>query len=98
MSDPLTNTQRAFIAINKKGDLPAAVQLARTVVTTDLLNGLIDDPCDLAERLAGSRLREPNNAVGWDTFCAQLRAALAMGIAIGQLVHPDVFKTKGGRS
>ena len=64
----------------------------------DLLDGLSDDPCDLAERLAGGGfLREPNNAVGWDTFCAHLRAALAMGIAIGQLVHPDVFKTGGAR-
>jgi len=31
----------------------------------------------------------------WSNYTAHLHAAVAIGIAIGQLVHPDVFK-KGG--
>jgi hypothetical protein len=37
MSDPVTKVQRAFIPINKKGDLPAAVALARSVVPGEIL-------------------------------------------------------------
>jgi hypothetical protein len=97
MPDPLTKAQRAFIAINKRGDLPAAVQLARGVlIGGGLLNVGGDDPCAIAAELAGEvQERCTHGAVGWNVHCAHVMAAIAMGIAIGQLTHPDVF-TKGG--
>jgi len=99
MSDPLTKAQRAFIPIQEKGDLPAAVTLARSVVTGALLSGNFDDDVNgLAASLAGQVEPEPkHDDVVWSVFCEQLMAALAMGIAIGQLVHPDVFKTGRAR-
>jgi hypothetical protein len=98
MSDPLTKAQRAFIPINQKGDLPAAVTLARTVVSRELLSGAFeDDAPSLAQQLAGPIARDAHREVPWDAVCAQLLAALAMGIAIGQLVSPDVFKTGGAK-
>jgi hypothetical protein len=33
----------------------------------------------------------------WDGQCHHLKAAYALGIAIGQLVHPDVFTVGGAR-
>jgi hypothetical protein len=96
MADPLTPTQRAFIPIQKQADLPGAVQLARAVVIRELLTGgFEDDAASLASKLAGEYVLTPNQEIRWDMVCAQLLGALAMGIALGQLVHPDVFK--GGR-
>jgi hypothetical protein len=33
----------------------------------------------------------------WVDYCTHLSAAFALGIAIGQLVSPDVFKTGGAK-
>jgi len=97
MSESLTKAQRAFMPINKSGDLPAAVTLARSVVTAALLSGDFDDDAPShAARLAGE-IERNDTGVSWDTFFSHVLAALAMGIAIGQLVSPDVFKTGGAK-
>jgi hypothetical protein len=96
-----TAIQTAFAKANGVGDLPAAVQAARAAVKAELLTGnLDDDPSTLIELLRGdARHDRPAGLSGeaWAYHCTDLYAALAMGIALGQLLHPDVFATGGAR-
>jgi hypothetical protein len=87
----------AFAKAHKAGDLSTAVQLARTAVTTSVFRGdFEDEPSSLAELLRGDAKRpSPMTGEAFEYHCAEMFAALAMGIAIGQLFSPDVF-TKGG--
>jgi hypothetical protein len=102
MSKPNPVLHAAFERANKAGDLPAAVQLARQTLAKELFTGAVDDDAGtLINLLRGERERRaiqgaiPGDA--WVEHCADVFAALAMGVALGQLVHPDVFKTGGAR-
>jgi hypothetical protein len=99
MPNPATIESR-FKKANDAGDLSAAVQLARAVVIENIWTGRIeDDPGSLTALLLGDDYPRPAtiDRDGHEYVCAQTFAALAMGIALGQLLHSDVF-TKGGRS
>lgn len=90
------SVQAEFEKAYKAGDLRAMVQLARETLATQLFTGRVDDdPGTLINLLRGERDREAGDPVveQW----ADLFAALAMGIALGQLIHPDVFGIKGAR-
>jgi hypothetical protein len=94
-----TQLTQAFQQASRKGDLPAQVRLARGTVTALILEGGIDaDLVAPINRLAGGPFDPTRSTPAgdlWSNDTAHLDAAVAIGIAIGQLVHPDVFK-KGG--
>jgi hypothetical protein len=82
--------QRAFLAASSKGDLPAQIQIAREQAREMLMTSGLDDEEELnhAAALAGVQ----SGAAGdWESVCHHLKAVYALGIAIGQLVHPDMF-------
>ena len=93
------HTQSAFEKANRDGDLSAAVQLARVAFKTKMFTGVLeDDPGSLVELLLDDESERPPAALTGEVFdyhCRHLFAAMAMGIAIGQLLSPDVF-AKGG--
>jgi hypothetical protein len=98
MSKSLTPTQRAFEPIEKKGDVIAGVAIARRLLRADLLvNGAEYDAPELAEKLAGPVVRGTDGTMAWEDVCKQIFAAMVAGIALGQLVHPDVFTKNGQR-
>jgi len=97
-TDDLTPEQRAFGPINEQGDVVAGVALARRVLRADLLvNGADYDAPDLAQKLAGPVQRGPDGTMEWEHVCKHLFAAMVAGIALGQLVHLDVFTHEGRR-
>jgi hypothetical protein len=96
-TDDITLEQRAFEPINKKGDVVAGVALARQLLRADLLvNGAEYDAIELAQKLAGPVERGSDGTMAWEHVCKQTFAAMVAGIALGQLVHPDVFTANGG--
>ena len=82
-----------FLAASEHGDLPAQVQVAREAAVTLLNTSGLDqgEEFDQITALAGD-FKPAGGSDAWDSYCQHLRAAYALGIAIGQLVHPDVFK------
>jgi hypothetical protein len=68
------------------------VQVAREQARDLLMTSGLDaeEELDHAAALAGEWKRTPGE--DWEGQCHHLKAAYALGIAIGQLVHPDVFK------
>jgi hypothetical protein len=90
-ANTLTPEQRAFRPIHERGDIVAGVQLARSGLRCDLLKRGVDyDAPELAAKLAGP-IRRSDTGMEWNSFCEQVYAAMVLGIALGQLVHPDVF-------
>jgi hypothetical protein len=87
----------AFDRAYQAGDLAAMVALARTAFAAKMFTGALeDDPGSLVDMLLEEEEEQSPRPAGmsgdaWDYHCRNLFAALAMGIAIGQLVHPDVF-------
>jgi hypothetical protein len=91
----LQTRQQAFLAAYTKGDLVAQIKIARTAAHYVILaHGVDADNLDTFAELAGphTAIREED----WPDYCVHLSAAFAFGIAIGQLVHPDVFFKTGG--
>ena len=92
--------QQAFLAATKKGDLAAQVQIAREEAYA-LLNrsGLnSEEELNHVTALAGDFTRQASDdADRWFDYLRHLQAAYALGIAIGQLVHADVFTPNGQR-
>jgi hypothetical protein len=96
-----------FIAASAAGDLLAQIRLARPAALDLILNGGIDGDrthLEVIDELVGGRLKEPTYTMEsaahtdmWVDYCHHINAAFAIGIVIGQLVHPDVFKTGGSR-
>jgi hypothetical protein len=97
---PATKTT-AFDRAYKIGDLAAMVSLARTAFASKMFTGTLeDDPGALVGLLLDEETETSPASLTGDAFdyhCRHLFAALAMGIAIGQLVHPDVFLKGGAR-
>jgi hypothetical protein len=94
-----TDYTQNFAKAAKVGDLNAAVRAARAALGANLFTGRVDDdPGSLIDLLLGEddRPRLTLSGDAWQQHCTQLYAAIAMGIAIGQLVHPDAF-TMGER-
>lgn len=93
-----TPPQTAFAKAYKTGDLPAAVQAARVAFTEAFFSGALeDDPGGLAHLLTGDTDSPGIHGDAFDYLCTQMYAALAMGIAMGQLVSPDVFAKGNAR-
>jgi hypothetical protein len=89
----------AFRAASEKGDLRAQVriagEMARHMVVAD---GIEQERMDAFNKLAGGKFEHAASSVEvWSSYCDHISAAYALGIAVGQLVHPDVFKTGGER-
>jgi hypothetical protein len=91
--------QKAFMAASTKGDLAAQVRIARVSAREMIwLRGVDDENLHVMEELAGP-FPDPgpppgdarSRAVPWELYCHHINAAFALGIAVGQLVHPDVF-------
>jgi hypothetical protein len=90
-----------FVAAANADDLPAQIRLARETARQLVLAG-IDDPeavITAINTLAGggfeANLTTPGGEV-WTDYSHHLDAAFALGIVVGQWLHPDVFKP-GGR-
>jgi hypothetical protein len=87
-----------FIAASNTSDLAAQIRIARTEALDQVQGeGLRADFIDRIDRLAG-RFKPGGGPDGWSKYCRHLDAAFALGIAIGQLVHPDAFSKPGSRS
>ena len=100
-----TVTQQ-FAATTKTGDLRRQVQLARPIATDVVWTRGLDAGDEVLAsvvRLAGSHdvFRSRGTAVeaadAWAIYCRHINAAFALGIATGQIVSPDMFKTGGTR-
>jgi hypothetical protein len=89
--------QQAFLAATATGNLPAQIQLAREQARDLLMTSGLDAEDELTHvaALAGECKRTAGE--DWEGQCNHLKAAYALGIAIGQLVHPDVFRIGGTR-
>jgi hypothetical protein len=91
-----------FVAASQAADLPAQLRLARETARQLVLNGVVDgeNVLNAINELAGggfeANLTTPGGDV-WSDFCRHVDAAFALGIVVGQLVHPDVFKNGGDR-
>ena len=96
---PKDTTLAAFDRAHETGNLGAGVRIAREVFAAKMFSAqLEDEPSALVELLLGDRHRpQQMDTELWFWYCRQLFAALVMGIAIGQLVHPDVFLKDGAR-
>jgi hypothetical protein len=91
--------QQQFEATTETGDLRQQLQLAVPIAARVVwMHGLdsADHVLEGVQRLAGPNA-EFHNLGGWDDYCRHVAAAFALGIAIGQLVHPGVFQTGGAR-
>jgi hypothetical protein len=94
-----TPLQRRFRAATAKPDIAEAVACARTELRTLLLQGGIDldDRLSYVGALTGIDHKQvAATQEAWDTYCQQMAAAFALGVAAGQLLHPDVFRVTGG--
>jgi hypothetical protein len=93
---PQTRNQ-AFLKACTMGDLRAQVQIARAEARELIwVHGIDEDQLETIAQLAGEHLSAIGQD-GWFDYCAHLSAAFALGIAIGQLVSPDLFKSGGVR-
>jgi hypothetical protein len=93
-------TTQAFLKAERACDLATQVRLAREVVRKLIMVGGIDTtrlgPIDaLVGRPFNALPVTDGSGLEWQDYSQHIAAAIAIGIAIGQLVHPDVFK-KGG--
>ncbi len=107
----MTIKHRTFVAASAAADLCAQIRLARPAALDMILNGGIDgdrDHLEVIDELVGGRLKERTYTTEsaahtdvatdvWVDYCHHINAAFAIGIVLGQLVHPDVFKTGGAR-
>lgn len=93
-----TTLKQQFTTAVKAGDLPAQVAVARTAARQLLMHDGLDTEEELqqVQALAGE-FTKTDDLNAWEAFCRQLKAAYALGVAIGQLVHPDVFRQGGER-
>lgn len=94
-------SHHTFVAAATAADLEAQIRFARETARRLVLAG-IDDGENLVhaiDELAGgtfeSNLTTPGGEV-WTDYCHHLDAAFVLGIVVGQLVHPDLFKKGGG--
>jgi hypothetical protein len=89
--------QQVFLEACTQGDLRVQVQIARAEARELIwIHGIDESQLEAITELAG----EHPSAIGqdsWPDYCAHLSAAFALGIAIGQLVSPDLFKPGGVR-
>jgi hypothetical protein len=97
----MSKTSQAFVAADDAGNLAARVQIARAVARALIARRGVDaDPFEAVDELAGGPF-EPELAATtgdmWTAYGHHISAAVALGIAIGQLIHPDLFKTVGAR-
>lgn len=92
----MSKISEAFLAALKVGDLPAQVRIAQIPAQFHILSrGIDNEPFDAINDLVGEPF-EPGDArsrAWWGSYCDHLQAAFALGIAVGQLVHPNVFRT-----
>jgi hypothetical protein len=94
-----TTTQREFVRAIDKRDVATQVQIALEATRERMLRdgfNLLDIP-DYTPELAGPFDAGRNESADWPTYCNQLYAAFALGIAIGQLCHVDAFTEGGAR-
>lgn len=91
---------RTFVAATNAADLDAQLRLARGPACRLILYGIdgtIGALSEAIDELAGGTYKPklPNREASddWADYCLHLDAAFALGVVIGQLVHPDVFKT-----
>jgi hypothetical protein len=82
-----------FAIADHNDDIPAAVQVARDVVKQAFLRGELEaDVPALARLLMGDVDHQGvMTAEAWALSCQFMLAAFAMGVALGQLTHPDLF-------
>jgi hypothetical protein len=90
----------AFVAACEAGDLLAQVRIAKKKALFLIMeDGIDQDKVDVIDALVGEPfVRGGADTQTWKSYCYHIDAALALGIAIGQLVHRDVFSTGGARS
>jgi hypothetical protein len=95
----LAKQRRAFLAAAAQGDLATLVQIARQAMRDRIWawNAIAEDtvPLDLIADLVGAYPKDIDGSMTWEAYGNAATAAFALGIATGQLVHPDVF-TMGG--
>ena len=101
--------QQAFLAASTEGDLVEQVRLARPKArelvwacgiaedNIESIGHLAGDFCPEVDDSTRARAHDPVANAEWEAYCHHLNAAFALGIAIGQLVSPDVFKSGGER-
>jgi hypothetical protein len=89
-----TTTQREFVRAINTRDVATQVQIALEATRERMLRdgfNLLDIP-DYTPELAGPfAAGDRNEGAERPTYCNQLYAAFALGIAIGQLCHVDAF-------
>jgi hypothetical protein len=97
-----TATQQEFVRAIDKRDVATQVQIALEATRERMLRdgfNLLDIPDYTAELAGPLAVVDRNEDRAADarrpTYCNQLYAAFALGIAIGQLCHVDAF-TEGG--
>jgi hypothetical protein len=97
----MSATSKAFLSAVKSGRLDVQVQIARGTARYLIEEGglrAVSERHDHVDELAGGpfdRERTDGDDETYTDYCHHIQAALALGIAIGQLVSPDVFKTHG---
>jgi hypothetical protein len=101
MSKTTTKTATVFDQACEEGDLPAGVALARTALANNIFTlTLEDDPHSIAALLTDDAEDHgrPAGMTGdaWDYHGRHMFAALVMGIALGQMLHADVFTMMDG--
>jgi hypothetical protein len=88
----------AFLAAYTRGDLAGMVAIAREAARERIwVNGIDSDNLDLVADLAGSFPMDERTREAWNAYTRGVAAAFALGIGIGQLVHPDVFTMRGAK-
>ena len=99
MKTTTNSMSKAFHKARAAGDIRTAVQLARTATVDHVLSGAaeLDDPGVVMEALTGTDGVPFGLTVPTEQRHTDVYAAFVAGIALGQLLHPDVFKTGGGR-
>jgi hypothetical protein len=96
----LAKRRTAFLAADEEGDLAALVKIARRAMRDRIWawSAIAEDivPLEAVQELAGEFPEDHRGGpVAWDLYGRHVDAAFALGIALGQFVHPDVF-TMGG--
>src|SRR4051812_11788023 len=89
--------QQQFRRAADAGDLRAQVHVARAEAVDLLSVGGLHSEEEFRSVAALAGAFPKHDIDTWSDQCRHLKAAYALGIAIGQLVHPDVFKSGATR-
>lgn len=92
------SAKRTFVAASDAGDVVRQVQIASAAARRMIVGEGLDLDLHNLRTLAGVEFPTKLDAEhNWAAYCHHINAAFALGIAIGQLVHPDLFKPGGAR-